>query len=271
MKTHRRERKGGNRGCESVLGWAAVRAVAWVAQSCPSAANCINCTNCETLGIAANSLSTTCCRYFPLGSADEGYLRRGRDEVTAHPGVVPTALGFGWYQLKKTPCSSKQLWGNKTSWKFLLAFMYSRSGLVLFIWFFHWAPAAMDGTEWSWDNLRTSLLTLLLNPLLRTFFSCLYFFFFPVFLQAECCGLRGRADGLDTTCPVEGDAEAGNRRFLPPPYQSQPALGRTLTLQCLLLTTSSHSSCNKNSISFGLTSLTWLFLIGIGRKLKKWW
>lgn len=96
---------------------------------------------------------------------------------------MPTALGFGWYQLKKTPCSSKQLWGNKTSWKFLLAFMYSRSGLVLFIWFFHWAPAAMDGTEWSWDNLRTSLLTLLLNPLLRTFFSCLYFFFFLSFYK----------------------------------------------------------------------------------------
>lgn len=143
--------------------------------------------------------------------------------------------------------------------------MYSRSGLVLFIWFFHWAAATMDGTEWSWDNLRTSLLTLL-NPSLRTFF----YLFFSVFLQAKCCGLRGEADGLDTTCPVEGDAEAGNRSFLPPPCQSQPALGRTLTLQCLLLTTCSHSSSNKNSISFGLTPLTLLFLIEIGRKLEKW-
>lgn len=37
------------------------------------------------------------------------------------------------------------------------------------------------------------------------------------------------------------------------PAQSLPALGRILTLRCLFLTTCSHSSSNKNSVSFGLT------------------
>lgn len=60
-----------------------------------------------------------------------GCPRGDGDKVKAHPDTVPTgaALRFG-SQTLKPPCSSKQLWGNKSSWKFLFAFMHSSSRLV---------------------------------------------------------------------------------------------------------------------------------------------
>lgn len=130
-----------------------------------------------TLGIAAHSLSTTCCSYFPvsLGSAAE---EQDTWEGTGKKSQHIQAWCLQLWDLVHT--NYRKLHAAASSCgviEFLLVFNYSRSGLVLFMWFFHWAAAAaMDGMEWSWDNLRTSLLMLLLSPSLRTFFSLLSFF-----------------------------------------------------------------------------------------------
>lgn len=103
---------------------------------------------------------------------------RGWNHSTSRHGAYSFEIWFTPTKGNSMQQQAAVLWGNKTSWKLLLVFMYVKSRLVLFIWFFHWAAAVMDGTEWSWDNLRTSLLTLLLSPSLRTFFSLLSFFLF---------------------------------------------------------------------------------------------
>lgn len=146
--------------------------------------------------------------------------------------------------------------------------MWSRSGLVLFIWFFHWAAAATDRKEWSWDNLRTSLLTLLLSPSWEHFLPPVFFFLFmSKMLWFERQGWWAVCHMPHTQLRGMLRLETGVFCFLP--AQSQPALGGTLSLQCLFLTPCSHSSSNKNSISFGLTPLTLLLLIGTSRKLEK--